>query len=67
MHKRVLLPLDGSTIAEQALPHAVAAGRTLPSGADPAARHQSPCRPGGGLIRPLELGWVQEQACEWGA
>jgi nucleotide-binding universal stress UspA family protein len=24
MYKRILLPLDGSTLAEQALPHAVA-------------------------------------------
>ena len=63
MHKRVLLPLDRSTIAEQALPHAVQqaerfrANLILLQAINPL--------PHGGALTAIELGWVQEQAGEW--
>jgi nucleotide-binding universal stress UspA family protein len=63
MHKRVLLPLDGSTMAEQALPHAVEQAERFRSELV-LLRAVSPLLPGNGLS-PMELGWVQEQAGEW--
>jgi nucleotide-binding universal stress UspA family protein len=63
MHKRVLLPLDGSTMAEQALPYAVEQAERFRSELI-LLRAISPMLPGTGLS-PLELGWVQEQAGDW--
>jgi nucleotide-binding universal stress UspA family protein len=63
MHKRVLLPLDGSTMAEQALPHAVEQAERFRSELV-LLRAVSPVLPDNGLS-PMELGWVQEQAGEW--
>ncbi|MGD2205658.1 MAG: universal stress protein [Anaerolineae bacterium] len=63
MHKRVLLPLDGSTLAEQALPHAVEQAERFRSELV-LLRAIGPSLPGSGLS-PMELGWVQEQAGEW--
>jgi nucleotide-binding universal stress UspA family protein len=63
MHKQILLPLDGSTMAEQALPHAVEQAVRFRSELV-LFRAISPLLPGSGLS-PMELGWVQEQATEW--
>jgi nucleotide-binding universal stress UspA family protein len=63
MHKRVLLPLDGSTMAEQALPHAVEQAESFRSELI-LLRAISPLLPGIGLS-PIELGWAKEQASEW--
>jgi nucleotide-binding universal stress UspA family protein len=63
MHRRVLLPLDGSTMAEQALPHAVEQAERFGSELI-LLRAVGPLPIGSGLS-PMELGWVQEQAGEW--
>lgn len=63
MHRQILLPLDGSTMAEQALPHAVEQAERFRSELI-LFRAISPSLPGSGFSR-LELGWVQEQAGEW--
>ena len=43
MYKRVLIPLDGSSLAEQALPHAIAQAKQLSSGVDPAESRGAIC------------------------
>jgi nucleotide-binding universal stress UspA family protein len=63
MHKRILLPLDGSTMAEQALPHAVEQAERFRAELI-LLQAISPWLAGSGLS-PLELGWVQDQAGEW--
>jgi nucleotide-binding universal stress UspA family protein len=63
MHKRVLLPLDGSTMAEQALPHAVEQAKRFRSELI-LLRAIGPSMQGGALSS-MELGWVQEQMGEW--
>jgi nucleotide-binding universal stress UspA family protein len=63
MHKRVLLPLDGSSMAEQALPHAVEQAKRSRS---ELTLLRAICRllPGSGLSS-METGCVQELACDW--
>lgn len=63
MHRQILLPLDGSTMAEQALPHAVEQAERFRSELI-LFRAIIPGLPGSGLS-PMELGWVHEQAGEW--
>ena len=63
MHKRVLLPLDGSVIAEQALPHAVAQAQRFRSDLI-LVRAVGSTLNGNGLS-PVELGWIQEQMVAW--
>ena len=63
MHKRVLLPLDGSVMAEQALPYAVAQAERF--------RSELILLRAVGLSlnnigqSPEEVGWVQKQMGEW--
>jgi nucleotide-binding universal stress UspA family protein len=63
VNKRILLPLDGSTMAEQALPHAIEQAERFRSELI-LLRAIGPSTHGNGLS-PMELGWVQEQAGEW--
>ena len=63
MHKRVLLALDGSTMAEQALPHAVEQAKRFRSELI-LLRTIGPSLQGSGLST-MELGWVQEQMDKW--
>jgi nucleotide-binding universal stress UspA family protein len=63
MHRRVLLPLDGSVMAEQALPHAIKQAVHFRSELI-LLRAVSPLLPSTGLS-PTERGWVQEEAGEW--
>jgi nucleotide-binding universal stress UspA family protein len=63
MHKRVLVPLDGSALAEQALPYAVAQAERFRSELILLRAVRSSLI-GNGLSL-AELGWVQEHACEW--
>jgi nucleotide-binding universal stress UspA family protein len=63
MHKCVLLPLDGSVMAEQALPYAVAQAERFRSELV-LLRAIGPSLDGMALS-PLELGWVPEQTGEW--
>jgi nucleotide-binding universal stress UspA family protein len=63
MHKRVLLPLDGSSMAEQALPHAIEQAKRFRSELI-LLRTTSSSLQGSGLSA-MELGWVQEQMGDW--
>jgi nucleotide-binding universal stress UspA family protein len=63
MHKRVLLPLDGSVMAEQALPYAVAQAERFRSELILLRAVGSSLDANG--PSPLELGWVREQLGEW--
>jgi nucleotide-binding universal stress UspA family protein len=63
MHKRVLLPLDGSTMAEQALPHAVEQAERFRSELI-LLRSINHLLPGSGLSS-MEPGSIQELACDW--
>ena len=63
MHKRVLLPLDGSAMAEQALPHAVAQAERFRAELI-LLRAVRPFVNGNGQS-PVELGWAEELASEW--
>jgi nucleotide-binding universal stress UspA family protein len=63
MRKRVLLPLDGSTMAEQALPHAIEQAKRFRSELI-LLRAIGPSLPDSGLSI-MEFGWVQEQMGEW--
>jgi len=62
MHKRVLLPLDGSTMAEQALAFAVEQAVRFRAELV-LLRAISPLLPGSDLSS--EFGWVQKQVGEW--
>jgi nucleotide-binding universal stress UspA family protein len=65
VYKRVLLPLDGSKMAEQALPHAVEQAERCRSELL-LLRAIGPSTHGSGLSpMEMEFGWVQEQAGEW--
>jgi nucleotide-binding universal stress UspA family protein len=64
MHKRVLLPLDGSAMAEQALPYAVAQAERFRSELILLRAVGSSLSNVDGLS-PVDLGWVQEQMAEW--
>ena len=62
MHQRVLLPLDGSTLAEQALPYAVAQAERF--------RAELILLRAVGSLNGYghsigELGWVQDQMGQW--
>jgi nucleotide-binding universal stress UspA family protein len=63
MDARILVPLNGSMIAEQALPHAVAQAERIRSDLILLRAVAAPAN-GNGLI-PMEPGWVQDQASEW--
>jgi nucleotide-binding universal stress UspA family protein len=63
MHKRILLALDGSTMAEQALGHAVEQAKRFRSELI-LLRAIGPSLQSGGLST-MELGWVQEQMGDW--
>lgn len=63
VHRRILLPLDGSAMAEQALPYAVAQAERFRAELI-LLRAVGSSLTGSGLGR-VELGWAQELACEW--
>lgn len=63
MHKRVLLPLDGSVMAEQALPYAIAQAERFRSDLILMRAVGSSLNCIG--LSPVELGWVEEQMGEW--
>jgi nucleotide-binding universal stress UspA family protein len=63
MHKRVLLALDGSVMAEQALPFAVAQAERFRSELILFRAVGSSHNGNGSSL--VDLGWVQEHACEW--
>lgn len=62
MHRRVLLPLDGSVMAEQALPFAVAQAERFRS---ELILLRAVGSWNGNGQSPLELGWVQDQMGQW--
>jgi nucleotide-binding universal stress UspA family protein len=62
MHERVLLPLDGSIMAEQALPYAVAQAKRFRS--ELILLRVVGSLNGNGQS-PVELGWVQDQMGQW--
>lgn len=63
MHKRVLLPLDGSSMAEQALPHAVEQAKRFRSELI-LLRATGSLLQSSGLL-PMDFGGVQEQMGDW--
>ena len=63
MFRRVLLPLDGSPIAEQALPYAVAQAERYRS--ELILLRAVGFSPNSNDLSHLELGWVQEEAVNW--
>jgi nucleotide-binding universal stress UspA family protein len=63
MHKRVLLPLDGSSLAEHALPYAVEQAKRFRSELI-LLRATGSSLQGCGLL-PMEFGGVQEQMGDW--
>jgi len=63
MHQRVPLLLDGSTMAEQALQHAVEQAERFRSELI-LLRAIGPAQKSDGSMS-VELGWAQEQASEW--
>ena len=62
MHRRVLLPLDGSVMAEQALPFAVAQAERFRS---ELILLRAVGSWNGNGQSPVELGWVQDQMGQW--
>ena len=63
MHKRVLLPLDGSVMAEQALPYAIAQAERFRSELILLRAVWSSANGNG--LSPVELGWIQEEMAGW--
>lgn len=63
MYKRILLPLDGSTVAEQALPHAVAQAEHF--GAELILLRVVEPFPQVSGLSPADLRRIREQSREW--
>jgi nucleotide-binding universal stress UspA family protein len=63
MHRRILLPLDGSVLAERALPYAVAQAERFRS--DLVLLRAVAAPPSGNGPIPMEPGWAQDQVSDW--